>query len=198
MVDAVELFEAKDDILKYINENIVVVLTILNRTERLDDFFQLIGMPNPFHKVRLFQTNKRGKIVVLGQSSISKADLLMIAGKIGFDKSRFEFHLGYEEMKKFNVRKYQYQFSYAAMLVGPMPHSGINKGDYSSIIARMEEDEGYPPVIRMGAQELKITKSGFQNVLKNLIAKGTIEKDGISMTSCTLLTGTSTGSEMKE
>ena len=177
MVDTVELFEAKNEILEYINENIVGVLTILNRTERLDDFFQLIGLPNPFHKERVFQTNKRGKIVVLGQSSVSKSDLLMGAGKIGFDKSRFEFHLGYEEMKNFNVRKYQYQFSYAAVLAGPMPHSGVGKGDYSSIIARMEEDEGYPPVTRMGENELKITKSGFQNVLTSLIAKGTIEKD---------------------
>lgn len=177
MVDVVELFEVKDDILKYLNENIVGMLTTLNRTERLDDFFQLIGMPNPFLNERVFQTNKRGKIVVLGQSSVSKSDLLVSAGKIGFDKSRFEFHLGYEEMKNFNVRKYQYQFSYAAVLAGPMPHSGAGKGDYSSIIVRMEEDEGYPPVIRMGAEELKITKSGFQNVLTSLIAKGTIEKD---------------------
>ena len=111
MVDAVELFEVKDDILKYLNENIVGMLTTLNRTERLDDFFQLIGMPNPFLNERVFQTNKRGKIVVLGQSSVSKSDLLVSAGKIGFDKSRFEFHLGYEGMKNFNVRKYQYQFS---------------------------------------------------------------------------------------
>lgn len=177
MVDAVELFEVKDDILKYLNENIVGMLTTLNRTERLDDFFQLIGMSNPFRKERVFQTNKRGKIVVLGQSSVSKSDLLMSAGKMSFDKSRFEFHLGYEEMKSFNVRKYQYQFSYAAVLAGPMPHSGVGKGDYSSIIARMEEDEGYPPVIRMGENELKITKSGFRNILTSLIEKGTIEKD---------------------
>lgn len=177
MVDVVELFRAKDEILKYINENIVGVLTTLNRTERLDDFFQLIGMSNPFRKERVFQTNKRGKVVVLGQSSVSKSDLLMSAGKLGFDKSRFEFHLDYEEMKTFNVRKYQYQFSYAAVLVGPMPHSGVGKGDYSSIIARMEEDEGYPPVMRMGENELKITKSGFQNALTCLLANGTIEKD---------------------
>lgn len=67
MVDVVELFEAKGEILQYINENIIGVLSTLNRTERLDDFFQLIGMQNPFLKGRVFQTNKRGKIVVLGQ-----------------------------------------------------------------------------------------------------------------------------------
>ena len=177
MIDVVELFEVKDGILRYINENIVGVLTTLNRTERLDDFLQLIGMQNPFHKERVFQTDKRGKIVVFGQSSVSKSELLMSAGKMGFYKNRFEFHLGYEELKNFNVRKYQYQYSYAAMFVGPMPHSGIGKGDYSSIIARMENDEGYPPVIRMGENELKITKSGFQNVLTSLISKGTIERD---------------------
>ena len=175
LVDVVELFEAKGEILQYINENIIGVLSTLNRTERLDDFFQLIGMQNPFLKGRVFQTNKRGKIVVLGQSSVSKSDLLVSAGKMGFDKSRFEFHLGYEEMKSFNVRKYQYQFAYAAVLAGPMPHSGVGKGDYSSVLTAMENDEGYPVVVRMGENELKITKSGFQKALQSLLEEGKIE-----------------------
>ena len=177
MVDVVELFEAKDGILQYINENIIGVLTTLNRTERLDDLFQLLGMQNPFLKERVFQTNKRGKIVVLGQSSVSKSDLLVSAGKMGFDKSRFEFHLGYEEMKSFNVRKYQYQFSYAAVLAGPMPHSGVGKGDYSSVLTAMENGEGYPIVVRMGENELKISKSGFQRTLQTLLDDRVVEKD---------------------
>lgn len=177
MVDVVELFEAKDGILQYINENIIGVLTTLNRTERLDDLFQLLGMQNPFLKERVFQTNKRGKIVVLGQSSVSQSDLLVSAGKMGFDKSRFEFHLGYEEMKSFNVRKYQYQFSYAAVLAGPMPHSGVGKGDYSSVLTAMENGEGYPIVVRMGENELKISKSGFQRILQTLLDDRVVEKD---------------------
>ena len=177
MVDVVELFEAKDGILQYINENIIGVLTTLNRTERLDDLFQLLGMQNPFLKERVFQTNKRGKIVVLGQSSVSKSDLLVSAGKMGFDKSRFEFHLRYEEMKSFNVRKYQYQFSYAAVLAGPMPHSGVRKGDYSSVLTAMENGEGYPIVVRMGENELKISKSGFQRTLQTLLDDRVVEKD---------------------
>lgn len=94
---------------------------------------------------------------------------------MGFDKSRFEFHLGYEEMKSFNVRKYQYQFAYAAVLAGPMPHSGVGKGDYSSVLTAMENDEGYPVVVRMGENELKITKSGFQKALQSLLEEGKIE-----------------------
>lgn len=177
MVDVVDLFAATDDIKAHINEHLIQVLTTLNRTERLDDFFQMIDMPNPFHKERLFQSNKKGKIVVLGQSSVAAYDLLTSAGKMGFDKSRFEFHLTYAEIKTLDIRKYQYQMSYIAVLAGPMPHSGKGKGNDTSMITAMENGEGYPIVKRLGENELKISKSSFQKALTELLECGSIEKD---------------------
>ena len=50
-----------------------------------------------------------------------------------------------------------------------MPHSVKDKGDFSSMITVMEKQEGYPPVIRMGSNELKITKSNFEQALKGLL-----------------------------
>ena len=42
-----------------------------------------------------------------------------------------------------------------------MPHSGSGKGDSGSIIAALESEAGYPPVVRLGSSGLKVTKSGF-------------------------------------
>ena len=161
MVDASVLFESKDDIQSFINENFVSILTTLNRSERLDDFFELIGMPNPFNMERVWKPSKRGKVVVLGQSAISKTDMLVSAGKMGFDKSRFEFHLDYDEMKNMRID----------------PHSGVGKGDFSSMITAMENEEGYPSIIRMGKNELKITKSAFQSALQFLIDNRIVENN---------------------
>lgn len=63
----------------------------------------------------------------------------------------------------------QYSPKYSAVLVGAMPHSVKDKGDFSSMITAMEKQEGYPLVIRMGSNELKITKSNFEQALKGLL-----------------------------
>lgn len=177
MVGVEDLFAAKDEILSYFNDNINCILTTLNRLEKLDDFIEMMGMDNPFHIERIFQGNRKGRIVVIGESKLSKSDMLLSAGKMGLSKDRFELFLRYEDAKTLDVRKYQYKDSYAAILVGPMPHSGSGKGDFSSIITRMEDDEGYPRVVRMGENDLKITKSGFQKTLQMLLNDGILEKD---------------------
>ena len=50
-----------------------------------------------------------------------------------------------------------------------MPHSGSGKGDYSSVISAIEAEEGYPPVVRLGSNGLKITKSDFRSKLTEMI-----------------------------
>lgn len=55
------------------------------------------------------------------------------------------------------------------IMVGPMPHSGTSKGDSGSVIAKIESTEGYPPVVRLGTNGLKITKTDFRNKLKEMI-----------------------------
>ena len=112
---------------------------------------------------------KSGKIVVIGQSDV-KADVLLSIGKqLGVDKNRFELYLDYEDAKTFKFRKMQWQPSYSVVLVGPMPQSGMSKGDASSIITAIESEEGYPPVVRLGRNSLKITKTDFREKLKELI-----------------------------
>ena len=63
----------------------------------------------------------------------------------------------------------QWQPTYSAVLVGPMPHSGTTKGDFSSIKSAIENEEGFPPIVRLGTNGLKISKSDFRIKLQELI-----------------------------
>jgi len=63
----------------------------------------------------------------------------------------------------------QWQPTYSLIMVGPMPHSGSAKGDYSNIISALESEDGYPPVVRLGSNGLKITKSDFKSKLIEMV-----------------------------
>jgi hypothetical protein len=115
--------------------------------------------------------SRDGKIVVLGASDVDEAHLLITAGKLGIDKKRFEFCLDYDAIQKYNFRKLQYSDKYRVILVGPMPHSSAGKSASSSAIADMEHHQDmYPRIIRLSAgTSLKITKSGFKEMLETLL-----------------------------
>ena len=44
------------------------------------------------------------------------------------------------------------------------------KGDSSSAISEMEKGNGYPKVVRLGSNDLKVTKTGFKKALQEQIA----------------------------
>ena len=116
-----------------------------------------------------------GKVIVIGQSNVSRDILAGIVKRLGFEKNRFEFCLEYEDAVKFNFKKTQYSQQYTCILVGAMPHSGRAKDEYSSVIAALENEPGYPPVYRMGLGEgLKITKTSFSSTLEELVEKGVL------------------------
>ncbi|WP_306780040.1 hypothetical protein [Agathobacter rectalis] len=118
--------------------------------------------------------NRDGKIIVIGQSEVGKDKLAAVAKKMGIAKDRFEFLLDYKDAKTFDFRKTQWSSKYSYILVGPMPHSGVAKGEYSSIISAIESEAGYPPVVKMGTDGLKITKTSFRNTLEYLLTEKNI------------------------
>ena len=107
------------------------------------------------------------KIVVLGGPMTKENHLLGIAKQYGLDKNCFEFCLSYDKAKKYQYHKLKNTEKYAAIIVGPIPHSTTGKGDYSSAIAAMEGDEKYPPVFRVE----KITGASFRSVLNRMLDK---------------------------
>ena len=65
------------------------------------------------------------------------------------------------------------------ILVGPMPHSTIDKGEFSSPISMMEQTDGYSKIVRLSSNgELKITKSNLKMTVQQEIDQGYLEAKG--------------------
>lgn len=172
----IEQLEELDERLRdELEEHLTEVLIRLNRENRLEELIGILGFPNLLEPEPMYSCFKNGKIVVLGESHVDEATLLAIAKGLGLEKKRFEFCLGYDDAKTFDGRKMQWNPTYCLVLAGPMPHSGTSKGDASSIISALESTEGYPPVIRLGTNTLKITKTDFREKLIEAMAKRLIE-----------------------
>ena len=163
-----ELQALEQNLKMILQNNFSEILSRVNYSGRIVELLSVLGLENLL-SYQKNSYNKQGKIVVIGQSNVKLNKLLAVAKELGFDKNRFEFCLDYNEAKTFPYRKIQYSPKYSVVLVGAMPHSVKDKGDFSSMITAMEEQEGYPPVIRIGSNELKITKSNFERALKGLI-----------------------------
>lgn len=169
---SIEQLEELDERLKYeLDEHLTQILTRLNREGRLEELLEILGLSDLLKPEPMYTCFDNGKIVVLGDSNVAEAVLLSIAKGLGIEKERFEFHLGYEEAKSFDSRKMQWNPAYSLVLVGPMPHNGASKGDSSSVITALENTEGYPPVIRLGTNSLKISKSDFKTKLTEAMEK---------------------------
>ncbi len=167
MLSVEELEELLDEVSKRI--------TLANRNGTLDELLTALGM-HDLVEPQIAIGNKKGKIVVLGGSEVDEKHLQITAGKLGLDKHRFEFCLDYGALQKYNYRKLQYSDSYRVIMVGPIPHSTMEKGNSGSIISEMESHPDiYPRVIRLGTDaNLKISKSGFKEKLELLIRENYI------------------------
>ena len=122
---------------------------------------------------------KDGKILVLGESKVKLQEFLKIAKRYGISADRIECVLSYASCKRFRCNKLQYSDKYAVVLIGPMPHSTVSKGSYTSTITAMEQEPGYPPVVRMGLNMLKISKNGFERAMDKLIVDKVIMQDAL-------------------
>lgn len=156
-----------------ISDNLPFLLSKLNRTGRINELLELFDLQD-FIQEDGFVSYKTGKIIVAGDCDVSKETLLSVAKGLGISRERFELVLDYYEASKYNYSKTQYNSNYSLIIVGPMPHSGPAKEAYSSVISAIENKEGYPKVIRLGSNSLKISKTNFKDALLNAIDQGII------------------------
>lgn len=170
-LSSVELSELQDQIVNRLPDEILAILVKLNRTGRLKEWLDMMNMSDLLQGEDEFYSYKQGKIVVIGGTKVREDVLLGVAKKLGIEKSRFEFCLDYNQIQKYDFKKMQYAPQYRVILFGPSPHSGRGKRESGSIIAELEHSNAYPRVIRMQVHndELKITKSNFEETLKQLI-----------------------------
>lgn len=169
MLDTVELLELEDSLKKELESRLSEIITQLNRKEQLLDFLDMIGLSNLLSQTKQFKPYKTGKIVIVGESEIKPNIIEAILTNLGIDKRRVELYLGYEKAVSFDVSKIQWDADYSLIAFGPVPHSGVSKAEYSSIITRVEREDGFPPVMRLGENELKITKSNFRKMIETAI-----------------------------
>ena len=113
----------------------------------------------------LLQRNQR--LLVIGASKLSPDKLGAIARDyLGFEKNDFEYALEYDRVPDLN--KIRYGSRYAAIIVGPVPHKVTGLGDNTSIIQKLKNEKGFPPVyqVRTESGELKYTKDTFLKALE--------------------------------
>lgn len=161
-----------EELIDTIKDELEKQILLANRTGELEQLLDRLGFSDLVKKESVYETQKNGKIVVIGASEVRLNVLQGIIKSLGLDKNRFEFCLDYEESKKYNYRKLRYAPNYRVVMFGPLPHSTSGKNDSNSVISEMMSKEGYPRVITLtGSNELKITKTGFRTTLEKLIAE---------------------------
>lgn len=162
MLDYNELEEIIDEI----NRRVILA----NRTGDLEALLHQWGLSDLIESPSAYETDKEGKIVVIGESEVKEKILLGIIKELGIDKDRFEFCLEYGKGKTYQYSKLRYNPKYRVVLFGPIPHSSKGKHDSSSVIAEMKANEGYPRVeVLSGNNAVKITKSNFKKMLSKLL-----------------------------
>ena len=150
-----------DKILSKVESEIVTA----NRCGYLDEVLKKYGL----YEEECFPCEKRiAKVLVIGQTSVSKDDLVKVIKKYGFKEDKFEFVLDYNDSKGYNLEHLRNNGKYSDVFVGPMPHSTKGMGDCSSIIAKIESNPSeYPKLGKMtNGNELKITKQSFEKALQ--------------------------------
>lgn len=161
--------------LEEVIEKITAKITLANRSDELEELLISWGFEDLVTKAPTYETDKDGKIVVIGASDVKENVLNGIIKNLGLDKSRFEFCLDYDKAKTFQYSKLRYNPNYRVIMFGPVPHSSTGKNDSSSVIAEMKNHEGYPRVeVLSGNNAVKITKSNFKDTLSKLVLENYI------------------------
>ena len=174
MLDIGELVTI-EEILQADFSGLTGILATLNRTEgHLEQFLSLIGKSDLLKPDDGYEPYKRGKIIVVGYSAVKERVLKGAAKSLGLSPDRFEFWLDYQDGKTFDFSKTRYEPKYSLIMVGPMPHSGAAMDEYSCVITALEKGNGYPTVIRLGSNGLKITKSDFMSKLQDALERNII------------------------
>lgn len=124
---------------------------------------------------------RTSKILVIGELAGNKKDYQMRAKKMEIDPMHIEF-LDYEQAKKFSGESLRYSRYYSDIIYGPTPHSTVENGEGSSLLATIKRNPiAYPRLIEARANssksELKISITGFIEGLKKTYYYETMLED---------------------
>lgn len=146
------------------------------KNHQLDDYLRQIGLGDLAIRQPASDWDdslSHGKIIVFGEAAARENDIVKSITSQGVSKDRVELHLGYDEFKRYRFGDLQYNSAYRLILAGPLPHSTNDKGGYSSVIARMEQEEGFTKLVKLSSNgRLKITKTNIKEAVQREIESG--------------------------
>ncbi|MGY3776024.1 hypothetical protein [Helcococcus sueciensis] len=120
------------------------------------------------------ETQKNGKIILFGGSSVKINELQGCLKSLNIDKKRFEY-IPYDEVTNYNFKNLEYNNNYRLILLGPVPHSAKGMGDNSSVTEYLKSNNSIAKVISL--DEFKITKTSFKKAISKEIESGYLEID---------------------
>lgn len=124
----------------------------------------------------VFETNPKGKILIIGESSLAVKHIQGVLKSLDIPKERVELVLDHKAAKSYHYSHLQYNTNYRLILMGPIPYSTEDERNSLSIITEIETQPGYPKVIKLSDNhKLKITKTSLKNALINEINSGYVE-----------------------
>lgn len=147
------------------NENTNLVETLNNKSINPNRIYEnQISLPASNY----IPSSNRDIVLIIGASRISIKDIHGIGKDIGFSKDQLVIYDDYGKNEGFDFTKLKHSSKYCAILYGPNAHSTPGKGNYSSALEMLKNEEGYPPVfeIRNESDTLKITKSSLKKTLQ--------------------------------
>lgn len=156
--------ELKIDIASDVTKIVMKRIISARSISELRSYLKSIGLEELTPEIDNFQPN--GDIYILGDLSIKDNIVYQIFKDLSIDVNRVKIVKGYNEFKTYNFNRFQYDTSVRLIFVGPMPHSTRGKGEYSSVIAKMEREEGFPKIVRIGVEgNLKVTKTNLKEAV---------------------------------
>ena len=153
-------------------DEITSVLYRLNADNRLEEFLEQHNFELDTEDI-LFD-RLRAKILIIGQLAIDKSNFQKLLKENKIDIDRVEIVGEYYDTVSYPWDRLRYNDKYSDVILGPMPHSGIGKGDYASVISRVQNEEGFPNVILASADATggpKLTKSSLKAALEQTMFK---------------------------
>ena len=160
-MDNIDLTELSEKIYQKVLKEVVEA----SQTNSINKLLKKYGLEDEI-EYSYYDLNN-SKILVVGDSRVSKDDLTAIAKKYGIRENRLEFELDYTRLHNYNFGNLKNSMTYSDILVGPLPHKVEGIDGFSSFLAMVDAcPEEFPKVIRLEASnELKITKESFKNGL---------------------------------
>lgn len=157
------------------HDDAIKIISHLDTTDKLDDFLKITGLKAEIRKEFERDLIKTKKVLVVGHGTAKEAHYRQAVKNAGISPENFEFYLDYHAGAKINFDKYRNRPEYGGIIVGPMDHVGISKGKYPSVISYIENEPGFPMVVKgNNGGQLRLNIQDFYEAVLTLLTAGVL------------------------